>query len=268
MNKYLILLVIGALTFFGTSCKKDEDETAKPVITFEELGYNNSAIAYVGNDLHMEAELEAAAGINKVEVEIHPEFSGNWEFDTVFTEFSGLKNTTFHKHVEIPATADTGTYHFHFKLTDMDGNQVEYEADLHLQMAADTTAPLISVSQAPSQNQVFGNGDTLRISGNITDDIAVAGVYIGLVRQDQNLADADVNDANTITLLHEHGMTPGAPYTFNASIVVGAAQDNNITPKDLTTGNWWQQSMYYFVVKSKDSSGNWAFSAHYLVDLQ
>ena len=58
IRNFLIAL-ISALGVIFTSCKKTEDVTPKPVITMNELGYENSKIAYAGSDLHIESEIVA-----------------------------------------------------------------------------------------------------------------------------------------------------------------------------------------------------------------
>jgi hypothetical protein len=69
---------------------------------------------------------------------------------------------------------------------------------------------------------------------------------------------------NTITLLHTHEFDSHTAHNFSASINVGAAQDNNITPKDIAGDIAWQSGNYYIVVKCKDAfGGNWTFSSHY-----
>lgn len=133
----IILTVI--ILFYG--CAK---EPVKPVITLTELGYDNTGIGYPGSDLHIEADIVAEGKIDKVTVGIHPEGEHDgknltsalfaWEVDTVYTEFSGLKNTEFHKHLEIPAEADTGHYHFHFIVTDLEGQQSSVEEELDIRM--------------------------------------------------------------------------------------------------------------------------------------
>jgi hypothetical protein len=134
-----ILVVAGIISFHA--CNKD-DEPAKPQITLTELGYENSQIGYKGSDLHIEADIVAEGKIDKVTIEIHPGVDHEdkssaiilteWEFDTVYTEFSGLKNTTFHKHIDIPAEADTGHYHFHFIVTDLEGQQGSVEEGIEI----------------------------------------------------------------------------------------------------------------------------------------
>jgi hypothetical protein len=85
-----------------------------------------------------------------------------------------------------------------------------------------------------------------------------------LVREGQNLADANVDATNTITILHTHDFDSPTSHSFSAGIIVGANQDNNITPKDITGDIAWQSSNYYILVKCKDQfGGNWAYSSHY-----
>ena len=147
MNKkvFLIAIILGATTFV-ISCD-EEDPIAKPEITIMELGegdsHGNDHTAVVGGDVHIEAEIIAEGKIDWVQVRIHPEgeheeegeHNGEheeWEIDTTYTKFSGLKNTTFHEHLEIDASADPGEYHFDFVVTDMEGNQSSAEAELQI----------------------------------------------------------------------------------------------------------------------------------------
>lgn len=273
-RNHLIWIAIVLISLFLSSCDKDETIPV-PEITLTELGYDNSQIAYAGSDLHIEAEVLAMGRISTITVQIHPEgedeksaenilHDDEWEVDTTYTEFSGLKNTTFHKHIEVPAGAEATTYHFHFIVTDEEGQQSSVEEELEIQYPSDSVFPEVTVSEAPTSGQVFNSGETISISGSVSDDQALGGLYIGLVRADQNLSDSDVGDANTITLLHTHDFEGSDSYNFSVGITVGAEQDNNITPKDITGDIAWQSADYYIVVKCKDAfGGNWTFSDHY-----
>lgn len=273
-RNHLIWIAIALISLFLSSCDKDETIPV-PEITLTELGYDNSQIAYAGSDLHIEAEVIAMGRISTITVQIHPEgedeksaenilHDDEWEVDTTYTEFSGLKNTTFHKHFDVPASAEATTYHFHFIVTDEEGQQSLVEEELEIQYPSDFVSPEIIISEAPSSGQVFNSGETISISGLVSDDQALGGLYIGLVRADQNLSDSDVGDTNTITLLHSHDFEGSDSYNFSASITVGAEQDNNMTPKDITGDIAWQSADYYLVVKCKDAfGGNWTFSDHY-----
>jgi hypothetical protein len=274
-TRVFLIATFLATALFLTSCDKD-DEVAKPVITILELGkgdsHGNDRIAIIGSDVHIEADVVAEGKIDKIQVRIHPEGEhheeeGNhkeWEIDTIYTKFSGLKNTIFHEHLDIALHAEPGEYHFDFIVTDMEGNQSSAEANIEIQQPDDAVAPEITISNAPTNNQAFSNGETITISGSVSDDKALGGIYIGLVRADQNLKDAEVNATNTITMLHTHDFGSPTAHNFSASINVGAAQDNNITPKDITGDIGWQSANYYIVVKCKDAfGGNWTFSNHY-----
>ncbi len=271
-TKVLAVIFTAVSMIFFNSCEKDEP---KPEVKLTELGYDNSKIGYAGSDLHIEAEIVAEGRIDKITIEIHPEgdhgkstyitlHESDWEVDTTYTKFSGLKNTTFHEHIDIPVNAEPENYHFHFIVTDMKGMQTVVEEELEIQQPDDAIAPEINISSAPANNQVFNNDQTISISGSVSDDKALGGMYIGLVREDQNLTDAEVNSTNTITILHTHDFDTPAAHEFSASITVGAAQDNNITPKDITGNIAWQSANYFIIVKCKDAfAGNWTYSSHY-----
>lgn len=257
--KTMAVIIAAASMVIFSSCKEDE-AVEVPQVTLEEVGTSNSKIGIIGSDLHLEAEIVAEGKINTIKVEFHPEGASTWEFDTTYTEFSGLKNTTFHKHIDIPLTVDAGNYHVHLIVTDMLGNETTAESELEIQAPSDSNAPVITITSAPTNNQSFTNGQTISISGIVSDDIALGGMYIGLVRVDQELSDAGVNDGNTITILHNHDFPNPTSHSFSASIVVGTAMDNNITPKT----SLWTSGDYYIVVKCKDSfGGNWTFSSHF-----
>jgi hypothetical protein len=142
-RRSLLTIVLLAAGVIVTSCQKEE--TPKPEILSFELGHDNSKTGYIGSDLHIDAEILAPGIIDYIKVEIHFEgehddqksaFTGTdedgWEFDSTYTEFSGLKNTVFHKDIPIPEYAKEGDYHFHFSVTDMEGNQTPFEEELEI----------------------------------------------------------------------------------------------------------------------------------------
>ncbi len=140
--KYLFtyLLIFSAIIVF-VACEDDDNDGIE--ITILELGegdtHGNDHTATVGGEVHIEAEIVAGLKIDKVQVIIHPEGDHHkssehveWELDTTYTKFSGLRNTTFHEHVEIADWAEPGEYHFDFIVTDMEGNQSSAESDLEI----------------------------------------------------------------------------------------------------------------------------------------
>lgn len=133
-------LVTVAMAMLISSCDKTG---SKPEIDFHELGIENSKTALIGEELHMDAEIEAENKIDRIEIAIQPEdvhkkstgsseVSVEWEFDTVYTGSSGLRNTYFHEDIDIPGNAGPGHYRFHFSVTDLEGYQTTYEDELEL----------------------------------------------------------------------------------------------------------------------------------------
>jgi hypothetical protein len=136
----LMIVIFFTASLFFTACVKD-DIPARPLVTILELGdgdsHGNDHTAKVGGDLHIEVDIIAEGKIDKVSIRLHPEgvheldsAHEEWEIDTTYTKFSGLKNTTFHEHLKIDISAKPGEYHFDFIVTDMEGNQSNAAADV------------------------------------------------------------------------------------------------------------------------------------------
>lgn len=144
-NRFNFILFLAlSIGLIFQSCKKEEDTSLKPpTINLVEFGYENSGEAYIGDDLHIDAEIVAEAKIGRIQISLHPEGEHGkstnalyeWELDTVYTNFYGLKNIDFHEHIEIPMDADTGHYHFHMMVVDLEGNTKEVERELHVELS-------------------------------------------------------------------------------------------------------------------------------------
>jgi hypothetical protein len=268
-SQIVLIATIFLFSLFNTSCN-DEEKTEKPVINILEIGLSDSHVAYIGSDLHIEAEIVAEGKIDVVNVEIHLEEGSSDEIEASFDEFSGLKNTTFHKHIEIPTGTKAGTYHLHFSVTDLEGNQTTIEDEISIEELVDEQAPVLNITSAPESNQSFKNGETISISGKVTDDNSLAGMLVALVKKEDNLHDSLVTGNNTsvIVMLHTHSFDSESSHTFTASIAVGAGNDNNMTPAPITGDNAWESTDYYILIRCKDAKGNWVFSSHYPVTVQ
>lgn len=258
------------LSFTGLfwSCE-DDDSVSKPVITDLEIGIDNSRTAYVGSDLHVEAEIVAEGKIDIITIEIHQEEGSEDEIAVEYDEFEGLLNTTFHEHVDIPAETVPGEYHFHLTVTDQGGNQTTVEEDITIEALNDDEAPTISVTSSPESGQSFSSGETITIEGTVTDNSSLAGLLVALVKESDEISDDDVTGSNTsiIVMLHTHDFENEASHTFTASIEVGAEYDNNMEPAPIEGDNAWASGNYYILIKSKDANGNWAVSEHYPVTI-
>jgi len=286
--KKIFMLAAVAIAALLSACGEDStgSSTAKPTISDLEVGLVNSKVTYIGSDLHMDAEIVAEGTIDVIKVELHPEDGSGVDIEAEFDEYSGLKNTTFHKHIDIPATATAGDYHFHLIVIDQEGNSTEAEAELSIQELVDEEAPELTIESAPTSGQSFSTGDSITISVHITDNHELAGLFVGLVFESDSIADADVGGTNTkvIPMLHTHEFDMhhdeeehdheeghdhdhGVEAEFTATIVVGAENDNNMTPAPIEGDNAWKSGNYYILVRTKDTAGNWTFSEKYPLEI-
>ncbi|WP_343321008.1 DUF4625 domain-containing protein [Sphingobacterium multivorum] len=137
-NIRFFFLLSTILFGFLSSCKKDNEEIpalAKPQISALEIGSGNNKTVQAGSDLHLEGDILAEALIAKIEIEVHQEGSGQYKFTKAYTDgkYIGVKNATFHEHIDVPADAPAGAYHFHFTVTDKAGNTTTIESPLTIQ---------------------------------------------------------------------------------------------------------------------------------------
>ncbi len=269
MKSISFFLAITIMAILSSCDNDDDDVVPKPTISGLELGYGDSHVAYIGADLHIEAEILAEGKVDRITIELHKEDGTGEEIEAEFTEYAGQKNAEFHKHIDIPVGTDAGEYHFHMTVIDQEGNSSSVEADINIKELIDEEAPVLTISSAPTDGQSFANGEAISISGTVTDNVGLSGMLVALVYQDDNIADADVKGGNdkVIVMFHTHDFDSPTSHTFTTSIEVGAANDNNMTPTPIKGNNAWKSGKYYILIRSKDAKGNWVFSNHYPVEI-
>ena len=134
------MLLLSANALFFSSCEK-EDTPSAPTVKIKELGSGhdnpNDNIAYAGSHAHIEAMITADGLIESITVEVHQE-NGNYKFNKVYTDakYVGVKNVTFHEHLEIPAEAPEGEHHLHMVVRDRRGQTGMAEAELIIKPAS------------------------------------------------------------------------------------------------------------------------------------
>lgn len=132
MKQNVLFIMIAAVVIVTTvSCSKDD--VSSPGITLIALGKENSKKVEAGDELHIDAEITAEGKIKLIRIEIHYEGAGSgWEHNVVYSDYEGLKNTDFHKHLDVPASAQPGDYHFHLIVTDLLGNESKIEDEFEI----------------------------------------------------------------------------------------------------------------------------------------
>lgn len=260
LYNFLSISLLATMAIVFNGCKDDSD-TEKPVIANLKLGINNNHVAYIGTDMHIEAEIIAAGKIASVTVEIHSENGSGDEIEAEYADYAGQKNATFHKHIDIPAGTHAGEYHFHLTVTDMEGNSTTVEEDISIEASTDTEKPNLSISAAPAENAAFSAGQSISISGRVTDNVAVGGMMAVLIRDGVEVS------AERLIIMYISHFQDKTEVDFNASINAGAEYDKNLTPALIQGENAWQSGKYYILVRTWDPVGNITESQLYPINI-
>lgn len=169
------------MTVMTVSCKKDDiapSPSGNPVINITELGSGNSGTVEAGKDLHIEGVIEAEGLIDKIEIEIHQE-GGSFEIEQIYTEeYAGSRKANFHEHIDIPAEAPAGEYHFHIKVTDKKGQTAEFESDLIVVANAPQIDNVTAGSKETPDDGVGHIGAALYIAADIKSENKISDIKI------------------------------------------------------------------------------------------
>jgi len=221
-------IFIAVLCFVAvlSACKKDKDVViAPPTISGLEVGTSNNKTAYPGNDLHLEAEIEAPGNIANVKLEINPVNGTGWKVNTTYTDgFAGLKNAEFHKHIDVPEDAATGDYKVVLSVTDQQGKTTKIESDL--KVVVDPTLPSVSGLEIE-----YEGNDEIHFEANITAPNKIAKVVVevhgGTYEEEFEFTDAAMVGQTSYTL-HKHIHITGAPaghYHVHVKVVDQAGKE-------------------------------------------
>ena len=130
-----LLVFICFLSF--TACSSDDDQVEaikEPALSNVEIGSGNNGQGIIGRDFHLNADIVAGELIDMVRVDILPregeEYAEDWSFTIEWDEFKGSRNTTVHKHFDIPADAPEGVFDFIITVTDQNGSSLEEIRDI------------------------------------------------------------------------------------------------------------------------------------------
>ncbi len=157
MKKCLFLtvaLTLSVFSLFTTSCdNNDEPNVSKPVATLAEVGEENSKTATAGKDLHLEGDLEAEGLIARIDLAIASADGKASVVTKSWTDgkYIGVRNTTFHEHIDIPANTPAGEYLLTFTVTDKTGQSTVFKTNLSITVPVDG-APEIKIAETGEGN--------------------------------------------------------------------------------------------------------------------
>lgn len=251
------------ISLLQISCSSDDDLQGTvflPEIHELEVGVNNNLTAYIGSDLHIEAEIFAENLIKSVTVKISNQ-DNSWNLEEVYEEFSGQRNALFHKHIDIDSEIPAGTYKFLFNVSDQMGNGVEQEMNIELKLIEDEITPNLNITNIPENGTVFSLNESIQIAGNASDNNSLSSILVVLIRSEDNIPNEEVteNHENVIVMGNILDLQGNDFYDFNAQLEVGASHDNAQNPKPIQ----WQKGNYYILVIAQDLNGNKTFSSNY-----
>ncbi len=221
MKKILFFAASMLLCVFSlvlSSCSDDNDpkqNVAKPVAALAEVGEENSKEATAGKDLHLEGDLEAQGLIARIDVTITTADDKTTIVQKSYTDgkYIGVRNTTFHEHLDIPENAVPGAYKVTFVVTDKIGQSTTFTSDLTVK-ALDKNAPKITfkeVGENDSHKAVIGQKMHLEAQIEAPHKIAkiVVEFHNTAAKYEKEYTYADEKYiGETSVLFHEHPEIP------------------------------------------------------------
>jgi len=242
---FKFLAIIALLGTVLYSCSSDDDNSMNaPQITNFEFGegseHSTDPVAYIGSDIHLEAEINAEATVSSITLIIHAhdlevgEGEVEWDFEQVYTEAQYLViNPTFHVHVDVPPTAPAGEYHIELIVTDEDGNSTE--VDGHIQILAPITLSDFSIDTTAARGGDFHAEfmiDAVNGIHSITVDVHAHGLTVGEGEVEWDYEEEFLGDYHEQTSIefHEHIDIPAtAPVGEYHIIFTVEDEDGNTT---------------------------------------
>ena len=282
-SRFLLFLLFVASAVVTASCSKNSDDpkeekdTTKPEIT---LGTPiNEASFNPGDAIDFSATFKDNKELSGYKIDIHfndghehksVTDEGKWSFQKSYAFEPGNTDMIVkHNDVRIPTEVDglsiyAGEYHFLVYCTDKAGNEEFVAHNIVIIDLPDETGPVIEISLSPATDQEFTRGDTIRMSGKVTDNKRLNNVLVALMRSTSTEEMVNETDAFAIIFNGKEQLTGPSNFSFASSIIFGQDQDNNVPPRNIT----WARGNFYLIVKASDESGNISFSEKYPVKLK
>lgn len=242
MKKYLVFaafMLLGVFTCMFSSCDNDDETaaTAKPVVELAEVGEENSKTAVAGKDLHLEGELQAEGLIGRIDLTIATADGKTTILAQSWAEgkYIGVRNTTFHEHVDIPADTPAEEYKLTFMVTDKAGQTGVFTSGLKIEVPV-VGAPVISITEVGEGNSKAAvAGGEMHLEAEISAPKKIAGIEVELhntaAKYERIYKFAGKYLDETYAHFHEHlGIPADAPAgEYHLHFTVTDAEGNSVT---------------------------------------
>ncbi|UOR06777.1 DUF4625 domain-containing protein [Hymenobacter aerilatus] len=299
-----------ALLLFATllsACNDDNEPTpaAQPTISNVEIGLGNNEMGTIGGDFHLNADIVAGDKIDLVTVKIQQRagetYAKTWQHEIVWEQYKGAKNTTVHKHFDIPADAAEGKYDFLIIVTDENGTKLEEKRSLTIykqeNMPVNPTQTIFNVFKNDLRyyrRGVFATpGEKLAKGDKLTSQVAISGVkgdgkmYLLLINKKLNhrpesIEQIDFSKAIVYDVVEHKNMAASGDFSNSTSdpvtntairdwpnFTIGGTTDNNApTPNAISGSKAWESGTYYYGVVYKNTTYNISFFQYIEVPIE
>lgn len=251
MKKSLFYFSILAIGF--SSCTKDDDDdsTAPSIKNATINGLDEDISISIGNELNFEALLSDDEALGQFKIDIHDIFDGHshgkkastpWVYTQTF-DLSGTSQN-FQGKITVDNSATAGPYHSILRLIDEAGNESDFTEIDFMILNGDEAQIAISAPDFSSEVHL-DKGDTLKIMGQITDNVDLEEIIVRLEEDhDSHSHGKKQEDALYET---DFDLTGSSDLTWDFQI---DGQMNIVIPTSAESGD------YIFVVIVKDNEGN------------
>lgn len=189
-QKFLLAasLLLSTFTFVVSSCDSDDEQidVAKPVVALTEVGSGNGKSVVAGEDLHLESELKAEGLIRRIDLSITSTDGATVVLATSWTdgEYIGVRNSTFHEHVDIPANTAAGDYELTLTVTDQMGQSTAVTSELEITVPAEGSPEVTITEVGEDDSKTAVAGDELHLDADITAPLKINGIEVELHNSD------------------------------------------------------------------------------------
>ncbi len=188
----ILSISIVSLTMIFSSCKKDEDTMAPTIDSITVDGEDHEVTVNAGSTMNIVGTFSDNEDLGEWKIDMHDDFDSHNHGKTTLTvspfsyqetlAISGTQTTETHQ-VDVPANASAGPYHFICRLLDANGNEgsfVEIEVTV-----VNGSEPVVNITQPDFSGHVHvDRGDSLTITGTITDDADLDEIIIELAEEE------------------------------------------------------------------------------------
>lgn len=259
------------------------------------MGNNETGV--IGKDFHFNAEVTAGDKIESVQIKIAQisteTYSKSWSHEISWPQYAGAKNTTIHKHFDIPEDAPEGKYDFIIIIKDQNGTTLEVKKTLNIYAAGNLPVNPVATIFTLFKNDGFfyrkgkylTEGDSFSKGDKLMSQVTLSGVkgngimYLLLINKDAKHLPESVDqidfskvivydvfehkDLETVGGISNVVFDEASFTTFRnmPTLLIGADKDNNLPNPQAITGNKaWASGNYVYRAVYKNTTYNINFS--------